>query len=150
MTRDVGAVTSYAEAVAGGYTGTRAQWRDLLANLPKSPFFARYGQTDYNTAKAAFDEGRPLYAINGDDEMLSCHGDTGGTLVFGGVIFDLATTWTLNDSNTWNNYTFTVPEDASNCMYDNTTSGLTAWNVQAAIDEIAGELDGVESLLAAI
>lgn len=32
--RDVGAVTSYAEAVAGGYTGTREQWRNLLANLP--------------------------------------------------------------------------------------------------------------------
>ena len=31
--RDVGAVTSYAEAVAGGYTGTRAQWRQMLADL---------------------------------------------------------------------------------------------------------------------
>jgi len=39
---------------------------------------------------------------------------------------------------------------AIDISYDNTTSGLTATNAQAAIDELAGLLDGVETLLAEI
>ena len=45
---------------------------------------------------------------------------------------------------------YIITISAAGANYDNTTSGLTATNVQTAIDELAGLVDGIETLLAAI
>jgi hypothetical protein len=44
--------------------------------------------------------------------------------------------------------TNTISADASDIVFDNTTSGLTATDTQAAVDEVEGRLDTVETTLA--
>lgn len=54
------------------------------------------------------------------------------------------------DSYQWVDTNPTVRPIAINVTYDNTTSGLVSTNAQAAIDELAATVDGIETLLAAL
>lgn len=233
MNRDVGPVTAYADAVAGGYPGTRAQFRTLLANLPHGVFIAQYNSTSYDDIKDALDAGlfvvakgpatgnyteyyvlahnetrltSPYFLFtsvrsNGNLSYLMCHktngwsmssvypartfvatygdttyeevadalanemvvfaengdfllpyvGDIGGGPLFSGVTYNTVRTWSLDmDHDTWSHYEFTVPDNASELSYSNATSSLDAITVQGAIDELAGMIGDVETLLEAL
>jgi len=63
-----------------------------------------------------------LSGISGNTIIQSTDGSVGVTPTVGG-------------------YDLSVPEDAASVTYDNTTSGLTATDVQSAIDELDGDLD---------
>lgn len=169
LQRDVGAVTSYAEAVAGGYTGTRTQWRTLLASLPKEPFIATYDTTTYQQVLTAWQGEQWPVAIKGSTvlPMVQNNGSF-DTIYFGGIIGDKSIQFRLTSSG-WaygelrlaqesslptktsdlsNDSGFItssdlppIPADASEVPYDNTDSGLEATDVQGAIDELASSGD---------
>ena len=53
VTTNLGAVTAYADAVAGGYTGTKAEWQALMASYATVAEEAAQSATDAETAKNA-------------------------------------------------------------------------------------------------
>ena len=93
MNRDVGPVTAYADAVLGGYEGTRAQWRTFLANLPHGVFFAQYRVTTYAQVEAALDAGLAVFAYDGDGVYAAYGGNIGGPFMF----FNISGTHPVND-----------------------------------------------------
>ena len=165
--RDVGAVTSYAEAVAGGYTGTRAQWRQLLANLPKEPFVAVWNTTQYGEITTALAAGLPVFVYaDGGFWPLTKKG-TNDRYEFAGTDGTNGVTYVLSTMSVWQKYTTALvfqaggkiqntTIDAGNVNYYHYNSRLTADNVSQAIDEIiflahygTTTLEEVEEALAA-
>lgn len=53
VTTNLGAVTAYADAVAGGYTGSKAEWQALMASYATVAEEAAQSATDAETAKNA-------------------------------------------------------------------------------------------------
>lgn len=150
--RDMGAVSSYAEARIGGYTGTVAQWRSLLANLPQEPYCATVGRDDeYDKCWTAFSARRVVFAQFLISVTLTAlpltRLDANDVMYFTGVIGGKLITWTLTDQNIWSMSetalatSSDIPTDADEIGYDNTVSGLVADDVQEAIDELAGYMD---------
>lgn len=145
--RDVGAVTSYAEAVAGGYTGTRAQWRQLLATLPNEPYIATYGETQYADVSAALANGKiVLVRADGGFWPLTRKG-TNDRYEFNGIANSAYVTYVLSTMSVWQKYTTVLvfqgggkiqntTIDAMNVNYHHYNSRLTADNVEQAIDEV--------------
>ena len=158
--RDMGAVSSYAEAVIGGYTGTVAQWRSLLANLPQEPYCATVGRNDeYDKCWTAFSAKRVVFAQFLISLTLTAlpltRVDANDVMYFTGVIGGKLITWTLTDQNIWSTTETTlatssdIPSGADDIAYDNTTSGMAADDVQEAIDELSAAAKNVPLVVTA-
>lgn len=115
-----------------------------------------YAQTDAFSIQDATDQTKELQfdnslATTGTKTTLATNQTTNKTLILpdaNDTLVGKNTTDTLQNKSmdftaaTGNN---TISMDAVDALYDNSTSGLTATEVQSAIDEVEGRLDTVEA-----
>jgi hypothetical protein len=132
--------TIYAPIATDGYAPLDAQGKISASALPAS-VMEYQGTWNASTNSPALSDGGAFSA--GDVYIV----DTAGSqdLGSGSISFSIGD-WALYNGSTWEKViNSTVSVSAGSVSYSNTTSGLSASTVQAAIDEVEGRLDTAES-----
>lgn len=132
-----GTVGQYLQKTANGTQWSDAGGGDLRVTITSSSSGRTSDKTFAEIEEAIANGGTP-YAMNGTDVYLMATYRSGNNINFDYYTGNFRKRFTVASDNSVE-YTVTR-QTATNITYDNTTSGLTAETVQAAIDEIVTRL----------